>query len=1291
MRFRRLCLAAALLALCCALPAAAQTLSSLNGAITDPSGGAVAGALVEIQSATGLRRQTTTNHQGEYAFAELAPGQYRLRISARGFATAVVPAVRVQVSLPATVNLRLHVAAVATTETVNAAAAPLLNTTDASLGNVLGRSQIAQLPIPDRNVVALLSLQAGVVYLGENMNTSQTDTRSGAVNGLRSDQSNVTLDGVNVNDQNNAYAFNSVLTIPPDSVEEFRVTTADPNANAGYSAGAQVALVTKSGTNHLHGSVYEYNRDTSFSANDTFLKDSQLESGSPNQAPALIRNIYGATLGGPIVKNRLFFFINYEGRRDSQGLSELSLVPSAAMRQGEISYPVASGASTSACAQTAQSGSVCILSPAQLRGMDPLNIGPDTATLKVMQAYPMPNDLTAGDTLNVQGYRFAPTVHRSFNTYISRLDWHITPNGSESVFWRGQLDNDKQPGAPNFPGGPAATTELDNSKGSIVGLTSVLSATMVNNIRWGYIRQGVDDAGASDQPAVFLNGLTDLTPFTRSSSFIVPVTNLIDNYSWNLGNHLVEFGTNLNFTRDREISTGQSFSDAQTNVVYLAGAAIANTGNPMDPPVYGYPAVATSFNSAYDSPLAVIMGFLPEGDGVYNFTRSGQALPQGTPLARDYAVNDYELYGQDQWHIARSLTLTYGLRWDYQQPPFEENGVQVTPCVVGSTGCENAGQWFDQRGALAAEGKPDLGAGELEFELGGPRNQGPGFWNPDYTNFSPRLAVAWSPDFGPGWLGTILGHNHDVVIRAGYSLMYDHFGMPMVNSFNQNGSFGLSSKIGNAAGSVDISDVPRFTCLTCLPPPCASLTTPGCIFGPAPTGGFPVTPANDLFAINWGLNSANKTPYAHVFNVSWERQIGRSSSLQIAYVGTIGRRLPMQVDLAMPTDLVDPKSKMDYFTAATMLSKLAAAGTNINNVQPIAYWQDLFPGLAGQSPSMCPSYCGSLNGTATATQMAYAVIASNLHNETYALYQLDSPASGSGLPNSIFGPYAYYANQFSSLYSWTNIGTSDYDALQITYNVQLAKTLQSQVNFTWSKSLDEASAAGREGPYEGTGGTGNDLNGGGIVINSWEPLSLRGLSDFNAFDQLNSNWVWTLPFGRGQWLGSGAHGWFNELIGGWNLSGLFRWTSGFPITVDNGFAWATNWNIEGDAELTGALPQMQTTDNVVVNGQGLGPGMFPNPAAAEAAFRQDWPGESGVRNNIIGDGIFDIDSSLSKTFPLGESKNLEFAWQTFNVTNSVRYDVRTAQPALNSGGVFGQYNSTISTPRFMQFSLEFRF
>jgi hypothetical protein len=290
------------------------------------------------------------------------------------------------------------------------------------------------------------------------------------------------------------------------------------------------------------------------------------------------------------------------------------------------------------------------------------------------------------------------------------------------------------------------------------------------------------------------------------------------------------------------------------------------------------------------------------------------------------------------------------------------------------------------------------------------------------------------------------------------------------------------------------------------------------------------------------------------------------------------------------------------------------------------------------------------------------------------------------------GPYAFYHDQFSSLYAWRNIGTSDYNAMQVTYNVRWGTNLQGQFNYTFGKSLDEESAAERIGPYEGTGGTGDDLNGGGIVINSWDPLSLRGLSDFNTKHQINSNWVYRLPFGKGQMFDGKASGFLNALIGGWQLSGIFRWTTGLPITVDNGPAWATNWNIEGDAEPNGPPPAATNPKHAMVYGVDIGPDIFANPQAALNSFRQDWPGESGVRNNVIGDGMFNIDTGLVKDFNFLENKQIEFSWQSFNVTNSVRYDVRAAQPSLADGpSTFGLYTSTLTTPRFMQFALRFSF
>jgi hypothetical protein len=1307
-------------------PAAAQSTSSLNGNVTDASGAAVAGAKITLtDSATGLQRSTTSNGSGLYQFLDVPPGNYQLSATAGGFAPYVASKVTLLVRTPSTLNIQLQVEGMKTSVEVQAEA-PLINRTDASLGNVVEGNQIDELPIADRNVVQLLSLQAGVAYLGNELN-QDTDTRSGAVNGLRSDQSNVTLDGIGVNDQNNGYAFTSVLNVPPDSVEEFRVTTANANADSGYSSGAQIALVTKSGSNSFHGSAYEYNRNTVFSANDPFLKWSQISNGESNTAPKLLRNVFGVTLGGPVKKNRIFFFANYEGRRDAQGTSVLRTVPTASLRAGNLVYLCQTLSDGSLDTATCPGGTVngvtgvqpgyYALGPTQIQKMDPNGIGVNPAVLSLLNQYQMPNE-NGGDGSNTLGYRFSSNADSSYNTYILKGDWHINSSGSETLFWRGELQYYKEPGLQQFPGQAASTSLLDDSKGSTVGLTSLISPTLINNFHWGWIRQGVNNAGTSSDPAVLLNGIDNLTPFTRSTIAFVPSNQLTDSLNWTRGNHTFEFGGDIFLIRNNHNSYANSFSDVQTNPVYLNTGGIANTPSPLDPFNNGYPAVDTNFGPNYDGAVAIAMGIFAEGDGIYNFTREGAALPQGTAINRRFAINDYEFYGQDSWRATPRLTFTYGLRWVLEAPPYETNGLQVAPCVqAASGGCtnQNLADWFNKTASLASQGLAANGAGEVSFELGGPVNHGPGLWNWDHKDFSPRIAVAWAPDTGEGWVSKILGKKDQFSIRGGYSITYDHFGIPIVNTFDQHGSFGLSTDLGNPAGVVTVAGAPRFTCLTpgtsgqsCLPAPCPTLSGPSCLFGPTPSGTFPVTPSNGEFAINWGLDQSLKTPYAHVFNVSIQRQITSHSSLQIAYVGSVGRRLPLQVDLAMPADLTDPASKMTYFQAGTTLSKAAAISTDVNQIQPVPFFENMFPAWAGVTAQNnlgaqgTPAGSASLNcapgnlpAKPTATQNIYELWNCFPHNETFSLFEMDLPASITGLspalPNSKNGPYSFYHDQFASLYSWRNIGTSDYNALQVTYNARWGANLQGQFNYTFSKSFDEASAAERIGPYEGTGGTGDDLNGGGIVINSWDPLSLRGLSDFNAYNQLNANVVYLLPFGKGQKFAGGAGPLLQELIGGWHVSGVFRWTSGFPITIDNGFTWATNWNIEGAAMPNGPPPLASNPKNVVVNGVS-GPDIFADPVAAEAAFRPEWPGESGVRNNVIGQGMFDIDTGVSKNFSLGESRRLEFSWQAFNATNSVRYDVRAAQPSLSyDPSQFGRYLTTLTTPRFMQFALRFVF
>src|SRR6202050_1944348 len=858
-----------------AAAAMAQSTSQLNGSVTDPSGASVSGAKITLTNpANGLQRNATSNATGLYQFLDVPPGDYRLDATATGFAPYLVPKVPLVVSTPSTILIRLQVAGVAQTVNVEAET-PLINRTDASLGNTLEQDQIAELPIANRNVVQLLSLQPGVSYMGDQSQSLQdTDTRSGAVNGVRSDQSNVTLDGIGVNDQNNGYAFYSVLDMPPDTVEEFRVTTANANSDSGYSSGAQVALVTKSGTNNFHGSAYEYNRNTLFSANDPVLKESQLSSGLPNKAPKLSYNVFGVTLGGPIKKNRLFFFANYEGFRQAQGTSALRDVPSAGLQQGNLQYlctlTSSGGLDTTACPGGTVNGVSGVqpgyyaLGPTQIKAMDPLGIGPNAAVVNVLNQYPTANE-NAGDGLNTLGYRFSSNASSRWKTYIFKADWHLNSSGTQTLFVRGQTQNENNPQQQEFPGQSASTTLVDDSRGITIGLTSLISPKLINDLHWGFVRQGGQMAGTSSNPGIFLSGLSDLIPFTRSTIYFVPTNEFADNLNWTRGNHTLQFGGDFLFIRNNHTSYQNSFSDVQTNPVYLNTGGIANTPSPLNPSnnpsgpgpcnvstgVGCYPSVDPSFGPHYDSAAGILLGIFAEGDGIYNFAHSGAALTQGTPIDRKYAINDYEFFGQDTWRMTPRLTVTYGLRWVLEAPPYETNGYQVAPCVEGSLGgCtnQNVPDWFTHPAKLASQGLPANSAGEISFVLGGPVNHGPGLWNWDHKDLSPRIAVAWAPDTGDGWVSKILGKKDQFSVRAGYNIVYDHFGIPIVNSFDQHGSFGLSTDLGNPAGVVSPADAPRFTCLvpgssgqSCLPPPCANLNNPGCLFGPTPSGAFPGT------------------------------------------------------------------------------------------------------------------------------------------------------------------------------------------------------------------------------------------------------------------------------------------------------------------------------------------------------------------------------------------------------------------------------------------------------------------
>ncbi len=1282
--------------------------SSLSGVVLDSSKAAIVGAQVALRNnAQSIERNAQTNTSGGYTFTSIPPGTYTLTVEKQGFNRYEQDNLRLLVDSPITSNVTLQIGSV--TQSVEVSSQPVaINTTDASIGNAFSEHQIEQLPLESRNVPDLLSLQTGVVYTGNRPDINlNTDTRSGAVNGARSDQSNITLDGVSVN-QKGGYAFQSVLPVSLDSVEEFRVTTTNYGADQGSAGGAQVSLITKSGTNSLHGSVYEYNRNSFFSANDYFVKAAELGSGQPNQPPKLNRNIFGASLGGPAKKDRLFYFINYEGYRDAEAISALRTVPTQSLRDGIIEYVCQDPSACPGGAVAGLSGKqysyapgIMALSPQQITQMDSGSLGPhgpNPAVINYMKSvYPTPNDFTTGDLLNTAGYRFRAPTTTNKNWYIAKLDYNITQDGKHRLSVSGALSNEADAGQPFLPGTAPETTTVNYNKGIIANYEASLTPTLVNDFRYGFVRQSVGTGGDSTQPWVSLLALDQ--GVTYGSAFQRPIHNFNDDMTLIRGKHTLQFGFQISLLRDHETNSNNSFSNASANPEWLAQSGFANKGVPLDPAANGYPAVEQSFNTSYDYPLTTLLGMVTLVNANYNYQRNGLPLEQGTPVARNFAENSYEPYIQDIWKVKPNFTVTFGLRYSLFSPPWETHGLEVTPT-------QNLGSWVTDRAVGMSQGIPSSAQPLISYDWAGPANGKPGYYNWDYHNLGPRVSLAYSPSADSGWLKKLFGGPDQTSIRAGFSIVYDRVGESIVDTFDQNGAFGLFTELTNPSAVQTSATAPRLSSLNTIP---TADYTGANIFIPAPTANFPQTYPTGLGAITWGIDQGLKTPYAYTLDFAISRQLPSKFSLDVAYVGRLSHRELAQEDLAQPLDLYDQKSGIDYFTAATALAKVYRPALAAGNSTPTAtfnpaqlpknvqqFWADTIQPLApGGAYSIGACTAPGQTSTKSPVVAAFDLFCSTSLNESLALYELDEY----GIPdannsNRVYypstGQYTYYTPQFSSMFAWRSIANANYHAMQVTLRRGNSHGLQFDVNYTLAKSIDLASDAERVGAASSTSSLNN------VIINTWSPKQERAVSSFDVRHQLNANWIYELPVGRGKLLGGSSPGWLNAIVGGWQLSGLFRITSGFPVNVDNGYSnYPTNFQQEGNATLvsqpvTGKYTVQGGPDAGAINIFQAGPDAINN-------FTYTLPGQSGGRNQIRGQGYFGIDMGLAKRWrmPWSEKQSFQLRWEVFNITNSVRFDVQSSllssSLTLGSSTSFGNYTGLLTNPRIMQLAARFEF
>ncbi len=1190
--------------------------SGLVGTVKDVTGAVIPGVDVSLlNQGNNQERNAVTSDTGEFQFNQINPGFYTLRVELTGFKTFVINDMRLLVDNTLSQDVVLETGQITEVVTVTGSA-QVLNRTDATIGNTFNEIQIQELPIESRNVVGLLTLQPGV-------------TEEGEVSGSRSDQSNLTLDGIDVNDQQTGEAFGSVLRVTPDSVQEFRVTTASATAAQGRSSGAQVSLVTRSGTNQFHGALYEYHRNTVTTANDFFNNRSGVDT------PALLRNLFGGRIGGPIIKDKVYFFYNYEGRTDRKAQSEIRDVPLPHMGQGEIIYENTSGETVHLTNDEFNAYYPSV-------GSNPLAL----AELASAASRYAANDNSGGDGVNTGGYRFNAAMPLNFHTHTAKIDFNLSENHQLNVRGNFQWDTYAYD-ASQFPDTPGIDM-WSHPTGVAANYTWTVSPTLVNTLRYGFTRLAYTRGGDSADPNISFRFVFSPRQYYRTLSRITPVHNFVDDLSWIKGNHTFQFGANIRFIDNERSSLSGSLDSAVTNPSFyeLSGASVSNQVSD----------VSAGTTTTLQNAATALIGRYSQYSGNYIYGVDGGILAPGTFIDRAFATEEYELYAQDSWKVSQNLTVTYGLRWSTSRPVYEKNGYQVKPNIP-------LGDYLASRKSYAEQGMPynEL----ISVNLSGPYWDQDGWYKQDWNNLSPRIAVAYSPSFEDGFLHTLFGDPGKSVLRAGFSRIYDRIGNAMAVNFDLSNPMGFSSSQTISANTFNVTSnpAPLFTGFNQNIRGLPGLNPPDSI-------SFPLTvPADEAQRIETSLDDTLITPSNYSWNVSWGRELPAGLYFEASYVGRSGRNLMAQQDAVSLGNIRDPKSGMDWYGAALQLAKMRDANVPWDQVETIPFFENLFPTFTWLGD---PGMTVTQNAALFTFRDGY-----DIKDWTYLQLYMDDDGI---YPNMFFQP------QFAALNMWSTVSWSDYHAGQFTLRERFSDSLSLDVNYTFAKSMDNAS---------GTQDLAN-FDGASFILNPFRPEDQYSRSDFDMHHMVNANWMWKLPFGQGRSYLADLSRFADAILGGWQFHGIFRFNSGMPeYSVFDAAQWATNWNAQSNGvrlRNPGAKPHKG----------GDAPNFWSDPQYAYNSYRNAYAGETGDRNVLNMSHYMTLDFGLSKSFKMPvEGHVVQFRWEVFNAFNQQylghMYGTRSSMgisqdPHIGTApGDFGSIAEIQGSPRVMQFALRYDF
>jgi len=1233
--------------------------SVLTGDISDPSGAVVSGAEVTLSDlSTNVSQTTTTNQSGHYVFPAVQPGQYKLTVKKAGFRQTTTT-VTISVGQNVAQNLSLELGGVSETVEVKATGAEL-QTVDASVGNVMSQQTLQALPSLSRDATALLQLQpmASPSY-NSAPGTGEGNTTSGGVAGALNDQNTFSLDGGDAtsNTEGDANyvsgqgAPRAVVPTPVESIEEFRVTTNNSNTFS-RSSGAQVQMTTRHGTNSIHGAAYEYNQNTLYNANRWDLNH------VGQDRPSWHDNRFGGRVGGPLIKDKAFFFLMYEGRNFSKGVPFYRLVPSALMRQGILQFHDATtGAINQFNFATGAPTAICASGPC-----DPRGEGMSPVISQIWNKLePVGNDPTKGDGLNTVGFvSSVPLITKEYDG-IARLDYNLSQNWTANAVIRyavSDANGTSQVDIGGLTGGALGVPKsTDNEplqpRYYVFGLTGRIGSSITSDTHFDFLRHYWQWARRAPFPQV--SGLSAAVQIYAESNIsgLVPMNidtqnarsriwdgkdyNLNEEMSWLRGAHLIQFGgafrhQHFFHVRDDKVVGGLA------EPIYFAEWTSKNMN--ISKNGYSPSSLLTADQHNWDKLYAAMMGMVDHSAQLLVRNADLSPATPGTPNTQNTLVDDYDLHLVDTWRMTPSFTLAYGLDWGLQTPPYETSGLQTILVDTATNKTLPYDTWANNMVSAALAGQaysPVLGFMPV-------RQSGRKYpYDMDWHNFAPRLSIAWNPRGETGLLNSLFGDGKSV-IRAGYGRYFDRIngvGVVMTPALGIGFGNGVSCKapaINNVCGNngtgtpVDPTSgfrigvdggnvtVPQLSSIT---PP----VVPGVGNTPYQTYDFRIDPHR-------------KTGVEDTWTLSMQRQLSNSMIMEVGYVGRHAIHLYSGNDVNQIPYMFTAGGQT-FASAYDNIQRALLAG---NAVAPQPFLEAVYKGGTAAYVSDQQSFLSI--GDATDAFDALGLV--NL--------PLDSQFLGADIT--------------------TSKGMSNYNAGYISLRKQMTQGLMFQANYTLAHSLDDSGLAQEY-----------------VFFNPTDGFNMKRDYTNSYFDRrhvFTGFFVYDLPFGQGHQFGS--TGFLSKLLGGWEISSAITASSGLPQKVYNGNSCAEL----GDGYLTQCASWIPTVSAAhthfsrhtmpdgTINVYGS------NAQAVENAFRMPLFGDSRMGGTpIVGFPRWNVDAALNKTIKITERVGIGLSLQAVNVFNHMEFADPT--PDISNTTTFGETSTQYNSPRFLNIGLRIDF